>query len=658
MNEESISKIDLKEDSGEAVSAVETAPEPKEFLRPESTTHERLLTYLRRRIRSSERSMENFHPRWRVNERRLQAYISLPDYEQILKSMNDERCPPKAVSIAVPYSFATIQTIVTYIVQTFCGRRPMWQVSSLKGSTVNAAANMELLLQYNSDVTQMVKVLWQYILDGESYGVQVLRTAWQSRKEPRTVVVQEPRRFLGVTMPGMTQAVRRKELRTVFEGTDCLNIDPFMFFPDPRVPMTEVSRRGEFVFWRTFEGRHSLKVAEADGLLFYVDQAGQAPPSKNLSSDRNLLSRGESHPGLERQEYGLGQNVQVDQGSVTIIPSELGLGPSSRPEKWLFTILNDKQVVQAVPLDNDHGEHPVVVGEPYSMGYGFGQPAMADYMGGLEDTQSWLINSHIHNVRTSLNNMWLVDPSMVELGDLKNPEPGKLIRLKRAAFGRDIRTMLQQLQVSDVTRAHMTDLPAFMRLADTLSAVTDNVRGLQDAGGRKTATEARIGADAASSRLAAHARLISGQSLSLLTRQMSLNYQQYLSEEFEFLALGPDGVQASVRATPEMLAGDFHFPIHDGTLPLDKVALLDVWKEIFMAVSQDPQLRSGFDIFKLFGFIAELSGAKNIDDFKIQAGSPEALAAQAQSGNVVPIGGAGGQDFRAGMPGGAGVGPQ
>jgi hypothetical protein len=342
-------------------------------------------------------------------------------------------------------------------------------------------------------------------------------------------------------------------------------------------------------------------------------------------------------------EFAISNSVQKDVGTIELIPAELGLGKSERVEKWFFAIGNGRQILMAERFDSDHDMHPFAVTEPYTMGHSFGSMGMADLMGPMQSTVSWFINSHIHNVRSALNNMFVVDPSMVEMQDLKNPEPGKLIRLKRAAFGQDVRSILQQLKVTDTTKDHMKDLETITRFADGISAITDNVRGLQDGGGRKTATEVRTSGEAAASRLASHVRLISAQSITDLTEMMSLNYQQLISEEFQIRILGKDGMENPIRITPEDLLGDFHYPINDGTLPLDRVAMVDVWKELFMGIAGDQELRQSFDIKEIFKWIADLSGAKSLDRFELNPMPDDMLAAQAQAGNVVPIGSPGGQ---------------
>lgn len=635
-----------------SIKPVEADIPPIDRLMPNSELHNRVRNYLNDRVRMSERGMQRFYDRWRYAERRYQAYIDLKNYEQIMQEENDAGKPSKVVSIHIPYIYATIQTIVTYLFHTFAGRKPIFQVSTYSDA-MDAAQKMEILLDYNSTHTKLQKHLFQFFQDGEIYGVQILRTAWKKKERVTTVwkrpdaAQQQQQTFLGLAGQQTDQPKRVREKRTVYEGNDVTTIDPYMFFPDTRVAMTEVNRKGEFVVWRTFEGKHLLKRLEGEGLMKWVDYAGDMPKpqsdTEDAPSNRAIRSKGVSHPG---QSYDhpddLPKNyVQVDQGTYWIVPSELGLGPEKVPQLWIFTMLNRNQIVQAEPFDADHDMHPVAVGEPYSLGYGLGNLGQSDYLGPSQDTISWFITSHIHNVRTALNNMWVVDPSRIEMQDLKKPGAGKIIRVKSSAYGQDVQTFLNQLPVQDVTRSHISDLETFVRFADGVSAVTDNVRGLQDSGGRKTATEVRTGAEAAASRLAAHARLISAQSITDLTEQMCLNIQQYLSMEFYYQVLGRDGRRESHRIAPEHVTGDFYFPVHDGTLPLDKVAMVDVWKEILVAVMSSEQLSATYDIGKIFEHTAELGGARNIESFRLQTSPENVLTNQVQAGNMVPLPGAG-----------------
>lgn len=602
----------------------------KKFLEPGSSSHTRLMEYVSKRIKFSEEKISAFDSRWRIAELKSQAYISLNDYELALKQANqDKGKPPKAVALIVPLTHAINSTIVTYLLQVFSGRRPIFPVGSNKPETAESAQLMEMVLQYNADHSRFLKWLHLFLNDGQTYGVSIFRVMWAEEKRRRTRFLQQPD----------GSQITTRNMETTYQGNVIESLDPFMFYPDPRVPMMDVARKGEFCFWRAYTGLHQLKKLTAlppeEGGYLYLDAIGKTLPPDTRTNSRVRLAGGESTPGIQGDHRGE-MFCREDQGTIEIIPAELGLGESELPEKWQFTIVNDKQIVQAVPFEADHGLHPVAVAEPYATGYGFGQPGMADLIGPIQDLVSWFLNSHVDNVRKTLNDMFVVDPMRIEMEDMRNQEPGKLIRLKMPILGQDMRAAVQQLQVTDVTQQHVKDVQELVRLAQMLAAVNDNTMGLQDDGGRKTATEVRTALEAGASRLSALARIISAQSLVDLREMMCLNIQQYQDQEFWINVTGQDGLNNPAQVKPEMLVGDFNYPVHDGTMPLDKVALLDVWKEIFAVTGQDPELVGKYDRGKMFEFMAELGGARNIESMRIRP--DQAIIEQALNGQMVGVG--------------------
>lgn len=628
---------------------------PIDALVPQSALHQFVLDYLLRRLNWAENRMAQFYPRFRANEQRHQAYVSLPDYDAILAKMRTDRAPPAPNNIIVPYSWATHQTIVTYLLHTFGGRKPIVQVGAYRAEQVQRARNMETLLQFNYDYVMYIRHLYDLFTNGELYGLAIQRNTWCRKTQRKSLILPPSPQMMQLMGSYGAPANENRVTREVvsFEGNDISVISPYMFFPDPRVPMVEVANKGEFVFWRAHEGRHMLLRAEAAGTLKWVQYAGTGMDAYNAGgssgdSAAGFRALGSSlvNGGMDTTDtYGVGNNIQVDQGSVEIIPAELGLGPSTTPEKWLFTILNKRQIVQAQPLDLNHNQHPISVCEPNAFGHSFGQIATADLNAPIQDLLSWLVNSHMFNVRASQNNFFFVDPNRVEMDDLLDPQPGGLVRLKSTPFGQvDPRMAVQQMAVGDVTKTHLQDFPLVQRMGDNLSGTSDNMRGQQDDGGRKTATEVRTSFEAGGSRLASRAMLYGAMAITPGAVQHSSNYQQLLSMEMELRILGADGQEHSVRISPTGIEGDFHFPIHDGTLPLDKVAMADVWQKLFLGIIQDPtgQMQREYNAPAVFRFLAKLSGAQNIDEFRAQPNGmtmapPGMLQDQAQAGNVVPL---------------------
>lgn len=615
-----------------------------DFIKPKSETHGKLLQLVKDQLSESERKMSQFYNRWNMRELQYQAYVPVEDWEKKYKAT----CADKALSnvkkqdanIVVPYSFSTIRTIVTYLATVFFARKPIFTVGANDPKYLQNARNMETLLQYNADHAKLVSQGIQFLYNGEIYGLGVLKTAFKTETQPRTTWVLD-------TMTGLPLRTRQAQL--VYQGNSVEVIDPFLFFPDPRVPMSQVNRKGEYVYWRNFVGKFSLQ--KAGDTYAYLDDIGIMAPGDQGGSLANIRANGDSlNNQYDFKEVGKGSPfVQIDEGSVELIPSSIGLDlgdgyDNDKPHKFIITLANKQQIIRFELYEPDHDMHPVVVNEPYAIGNGFGNMGISDYLSPFQESISWFLNSHIFNVKGIVNNSFLYDPSMIEEKDLRSDVPGRMIRIKPKAFGVDVQTYFKQLAVTDTTSGHVADMQALMRLGNDLSAINDNVRGMQDSGGRKTATEIRATIEAVSSRLAFHAQYISASSFSDLGKQWSLNLQQYLSNEFSLTVLGEESDKYPVQITPMSITGDFIFPIHDGTLPLDKVALFDIWQQALQFAAGNPQIAQGFDIPRIFEYVAKLGGADNINQFRLQAQSPEAIAQGVQAGNLVPAGSlAGGQ---------------
>lgn len=599
-------------------------------LKPGSDLHNFVRDELLKKIRWSERKMSQFYPRWRDAESRLQAYVVPTDQdEQDKKDAGGEGRPPEVYNIVVPYAYSTLSTICTYLMQTFAGRDPIFPLKSYKTGTLKGARLMEQVLQHGLNSTNFQRHLWNFLWNGQIYGLSIFRTLWKKEMKHRTRWVS---------------GQRIRGLETVFEGNENISIDPFNFFPDPSVPMVEVAERGEFCWWRTFEGRHDLLLGQADGLLHWVENIGTIQGATNFQdsgSQSSLRADGDSNPNEKDALEGQHNVNQVDQGTVWIIPKEMGLGESQYPQRWLFTVVNKTQIVQAEPFETDHEMHPVSVSEPYAFGQGFGNLGMVDFIGPIQDSMSWLINSHMDSVREILNNTFVVDPHRVEMQDFKQGERqhGRLIRLKSTAIGSDVRTAIQQLAVQDVTQNHINDMRILQEMGDAISGVNDNLRGLQDPGGRKTATEVRISGEAGASRMATLAKVISVQALRQMANQMIFNIHQFMEESFYLKITGKEGQETPLRVFPDMLVGDFHYVPHDGTLPLDRVATVEAWVQLIQLIAGDKELRGNFDFVSLVEHVGELAGARGVEEFRVNV--QEMGPGQGMPAGAMPIGGPG-----------------
>jgi hypothetical protein len=212
-----------------------------------------------------------------------------------------------------------------------------------------------------------------------------------------------------------------------------------------------------------------------------------------------------------------------------------------------------------------------------------------------------------------------------------------------------MRTAISQLPVNDVTRQNIPDTQYVMEILQRVDGVNDSVLGLIQGSGRKTATEVRQGSTFAVSRLKTKAEFLSAMGLEPLAAVALQNTQQYYSQDMMFRIAGnlAVGAEPFVQVDAESIAGFFDFVPMDGSLPLDKFALANLWRQLFIdAAKLPPELGIGqqLDFMAIFDHTAKLMGAVDIDQFRVQAQPNEQVAAQAQAGNLVPIspGGPGG----------------
>jgi hypothetical protein len=363
-----------------------------------------------------------------------------------------------------------------------------------------------------------------------------------------------------------------------------------------------------------------LRDLEKEKMLKWVEEAISKDKTDRRNGfqtqNRRRLKIGVSGESLTTPANVVGFHT-LREGTVRLNPKDWKLGDTDRSELWKFT-WTKHQIIQAEPLGMIHSMHPMVATEPASFGHDFMSISMHDMIGPFQDILSWLVSSRMENVRTSINNQFIADPSRIEVNDIRDSPIGRIIRLKQTAMGLPIKEAIQQLMVQDVTMGHISDIQTMRILADTITGVNDNMRGIQTAGGRRSATEARMAMQNGANRLSQMAIRVSGQAFQPLCQQMIMNIQQFMPDKMWVETTGDDGTPKSTEITPDMIVGQFNYQVSDGTLPYDKTALVEIWKDILFGVAKDPELRQDYSLPEIFRYVAELGGAKNIDSFKRQ----------------------------------------
>lgn len=622
-------------------------------LRPSSPTHQSILTKLNQRIMESSNEVSKRYSSWKKIDRTLTAYIPLDEMEERIQD-NDERKP---VSIVIPYSFATLETLLTYFSAAFLDY-PIFKYEGYGPEDRIGAMLLEKVIELQSRRAKMALALLTTFRDGWSYGFGAIAPYWDKVYGKKSVV-QEASFFSSIFGRMFNTGQKRTSIDTIlYEGNFLRNIDPYTALPDPNVPIHDVQKGESFGWIETINYMELLSMEQKDPDMFNVrylselrGTAGQSQYNKSKSDS----GRQDRFSSVVTETATSMSPIDCIYIYINLIPKEWKLSTSEYPEKWLFCVAADKYILSAKPLGLNHNMFPVAICSPDYDGYSVSPISRLELISGLQTTLDWLVNSHIQNVRKSINDMLVVDPSLININDLMDPAPGKLIRMRRAAWGRGVEHAVAQLAVNDITRGHIQDSAYITELIKTCSGSVDSVMGIQRHGGeRVSADESRGTRMAALSRLAKAAKIVSLQTMWDLSYMLASHTQQLMSRELYVNVTGrweealrsQYGDISRIKVDPFTLSIDYDVIESDGTLPTGENA--DVMVQLFQSIASQPLLSAQFDLVRIFQRIAMMMGVKDVNEFKLQGRQmppvqatsipDQTVESEAQKGNLVPLG--------------------
>lgn len=618
-------------------------------LKPDSDFHTELRNKIWTRARESRNEISKRFPSWIEIDKNLTTYIPLKDKEKELK--DDDSTKP--ISIVFPYSYSMLEALLTYMSMAFF-QDPMFQYEGVDDEDTIGGMLLELVIKIHCIKTKVPLSVHTILRDAFSYGVGIGIPGWQ-RDYGRI-----PIKSSIVTASDISESVSEQVDfvdSLVFEGNNLENIDPYMWLPDPSVS-SDKTQKGEFQGWIDRDNYMNMLTEEnyPDSGMFNVKYLkGKKDKKSSLANDQS--GREIKHGGASDVRRGLITSTNsVDNINlyVNLIPKDWKLSDSESPEKWFFVLSADDVITRCERADHNHGMYPMAVASPEYDGYSITPIGRMEILSGLQGTLDFLFNSHIENVRKAINDMLVVDPFLVNINDLKDPKPGKLIRLRRPAWGRGVDKVVQQLQVNDITRGNIADSSYITQWMDRISGADQSMQGSLRQGGpeRLTKGEFQGTRGSAVSRLQRLASIIGMQFMQDIGSMFAVHTQQYMSKETYVKIAGPYEQQLmklygkdkqKVRVSPMDISVQYDTIVRDGSIPGGNFS--EAWLQMFKIISSSEQLMQEFDTTRIFMYIASQLGAKNVEDFRrdvnrIQPTTmpDEQVQQQAQAGNLVPIG--------------------
>lgn len=626
-------------------------------LTPGTKLHDNIRDKVMERAHDSAKAMTGRHKDWNQIDHTLTAYIPVDESERMVKEQDSRR----PVSVVFPYSYTVLETLLSYYTSSFL-QDPIFRYEGTGPEDVIGAILLEKVIANHCIKNKVGLNLHTQARDAFAYGFGVVTPTWVTEYGTKT----EKSRTGGFFGIGGREIITTKN-QLLYEGNALDNIDPYLYLPDPNVPIHD-PQKGEFVGWLSTSNYMTLLGEERnadEGELFNVKYLKEILGRKSSlfvgdNTGRGTRSGMSTENGFSSMSGGTSNSLSIVKMFVRLIPKEWGLSDEEYPELWYFEVGNDEIIIKANPANLNHNKFPVSVIAPDYDGYSMSPISRIEILYGMQGVLDFMFNSHVANVKKAINDMIIYDPYLVNSNDLKNPAPGKLIRLRRPAWGRGVKDVAHQLQVNDVTRGNVADSTWIVQWMDRISGADASMQGSLRQGGpeRLTSTEFQGTQAGGVNRLERIAKVVGMQGFQDIGMFFGIHSQQMLSQDM-FLKVAGDWQdvlmeeygksvdRGRISVNPADLDINYDTIVRDGSVPGGNYS--QVWVQLFKILSDNQELAQRFDVVRIFTHIARNLGAKNVNDFVRRGGgvnpqqmSDETVRQQAQAGNIVPLNTAGG----------------
>lgn len=554
-------------------------------------------------------------------DREYQREVDLTEENTLAKSANASGDTTRFRNITVPVIMPQVEAAVVYQSSVFLTGQPLFGVVS-SPEYIAEAKKLEALIDEAAIKGGWARELMMFFRDGFKYNFAPLEVSWT--REVTSVVTTDVTKS---TTSGVPKEV-------LWEGNSVRRLDPYNTFVDPRVPASEVYKKGEFAGYTELMSRIMLKqyIAELpDVIVTNVRDALESGTtgSYNNSEGYNYYTP-DINPEVSTTEYqgsgtdwmawcglnkleGANSIAYKDVYEVTtlytrVLPSEflLRIPKANTPRIYKLIIINHQHIIYAEAQTNAHNYLPILVGQPAEDGLSYQTKSLATNGSDFQNLTTSYMTSIIASRRRAVTDRVLYDPSRITAAHINSANPSAKIPVRPAAYGKNISEAVYQFPYrEDQQGASMQQIQTILGLADQLVGQNRASQG-QFVKGNKTLQEFESVMSNANGRDQMAAILLEHQVFTPMKQILKLDLLQYqggttIYDRSQRQVVEVDPVQLR-KAVME-------FKVSDGLVPASKLLNSETFAVAMQVIGSSPQISSSYNISQLFSYIMKTQGA-------------------------------------------------
>jgi hypothetical protein len=571
-------------------------------------THEKLLGFVQQRLRYGKEVRDTDLIRLVRTDKKVAGWMRLSREDQVRQREQDDEGNPVITKINLPLAWVHIDDIMTYFAQTFAPNRGMFYHTARQDETDDA---VQIVTKMNNDAIQ--SGAYREILQGLfallKYNKGGYWVNWTKEEGPTLVQTD-------------TDQQPQVEMQIRWQGNKMESVDNYNFLYDPSVPLHRLHIDGEFAARVDIRSHYWLQSRAAAGFYYNVEkvlddedcqtstmkyyrnppQEAQFNSQNNNGTDTNWVSILSESAG-----YIKASGYEVVTCYIRLNPVEFGLVTGSaqakalrnRYEVWRISILNDEYIIGADYMNNIHGFLPCFVGSMNDDIMGAAQRSVAEILTPLQDFASFLVNTHVEGVRSNLYGTTAYDPTMIDLDSVPKGEVAARVKIRPAAYGKDIRTFLYQISAQQDTNQTMQDLEGVMGLINQFfptQSLPSQIASID------RAVDSQVAAvqQGANRRQQKAARLLDDSIFRNVRFAMYYNIIQFAPDSEE-ITDAFTGKTITLEIT-KLRNSNLPFIIGQGLKAIDRMAAAGMLQQIIFALIQAPTVAQGLDLLGLIDY--------------------------------------------------------
>lgn len=418
-------------------------------------------------------------------------------------------------NLFVPMTFTIIETFVPHVLLSIVGSDVIVSMKATNRDDFDKAKVAEkttTMQAYEDDIKEKYEM---FIKDAATGGLSVGLPIWFTDKIKSMKVERRQRKFMGITVPGMTQDVEVASDRYRFNGPKLFHVDIHDYYPD--VSKTRIDDMSfairEFLLYQ-----HEVKEYLDQGI--FTDEK----EVKQLLSDKDTNDR--LSGDVVRRMETLDKAVEGVDGMRSVLVKEYW------EKDRLIYVINDKYVVRNTDNPNWHKSIPFIDMKAVPIPHKYYPKSLPWTVNDLQNLANDTFNQKADNVRYLLNSMYaVVEDEILYNSDLV-PRPGGKVRVKTDP------NAIQQIRHENVTPDAYTQASEINVMGQNASGIFNIVKGQMER--KETATVGALLANAAGTRLQATIMRMAETFVKKHFMFMVELNRQYMTEEKAIEMLGED----------------------------------------------------------------------------------------------------------------------